>query len=388
MSRTRPPLEPWTEEVLFFEGDPYFKAVLDAIETAEHSVLFEVYIFNLDNIGKRVLESLAKAARRHVQVKVTIDGIGSPDWNHEFVDGLKTKGIEARIYHPFWTPFRPLRTPQVLSLPEKAKNLWKRFQRLNRRNHRKLIVVDDKTAFVGSFNVSDVHLAEFSGAKAWRDSGVLVRGRNVALLRDIFMHTWLPGRNRWFWRKMRKIGSRLSDVIRINVSLGLRRQSRYELIRRINTAQKRIWITNPYFVPERKILRALQAAGRRGIDVQIIVPEYPDVRFVKWAAQQFYKGLLQRGIKIFEFQGRIVHAKTLLIDEWASVGSSNFNHRSVLHDLELDVILNEEMSLKQLTAQFEMDLSQSQSFGKNQLDQTPLWQWLLGNIILRLRYWI
>lgn len=392
MSRVPPRLEPWSEEILYFEGDPYFQALIEAIDGAQSSILFEVYIFNLDRIGKRLLAALARAAARKVHVKVTVDGIGSPDWSSELVQELNQKGIETRIYHPFWQPFEsPFGNVQeqvLMTLPERLIKFWKRLQRLNRRNHRKLAVIDDSIAFVGSFNVSEVHLAEFSKDQAWRDSAVQVRGRNVVLLRDIFMHTWLPGRKRWFWRKMRKLGNRLSDLIRINVSLGLRRQFRSELIRRINTAKQRIWITNPYFVPERKIMSALQAAGRRGIDVRIIVPEHMDVRFMKWVARHVYTALLSRGIRFFEFKDRVVHAKTLIIDEWATVGSSNFNHRSLLHDLELDVVLNEEKSLVALKAQFEKDLARSNPFGKNQLDLIPAWQWVLGNIILRLRYWI
>ncbi len=423
MRRRRSPheltLEPWVEETLYFEGDDYFRDALAAIDEAQESVLLESYIFQFDGIGKRFLHALESAAARGVEVRILVDAIGSPHWNYPHLKKLGEHGIQAKVYHPirfdgpltyfagqygagtlkklrawtninwtfgdhrFWGLYGRMRL-----LINRIRAVWMKVQRINRRNHRKLLVVDNQIAFVGSFNISMVHSREFLHDRAWRDSGVRVKGSSVRFLRDLFFHAWLPGRKRWFWKKLSQSRDALVSLFRINVSMSSRRAFREQLIDRIEKAKARVWITNPYFVPEPRVLAALSQSGQRGVDVRILVPETPDVGFVKWAARHFYSGLISRNIRIFEYQGRVLHAKTLLVDEWAVVGSTNLNHRSLLHDLELDLILNEESSIRELAAQFEKDLVRSRELNSAWIKSVPTWQWILGRLVLTIKYWM
>ncbi|GAH09354.1 unnamed protein product, partial [marine sediment metagenome] len=153
--------------------------------------------------------------------------------------------------------------------------------------------------------------------------------------------------------------------------------------------KQRIWITNAYFVPDNVLLKRLRDAANNGIDVRILLPKKSDVMVMPWASSTFYYRLLKSGVKIFEYLPSMLHAKSLIIDNWALIGSSNLNHRSLLHDLEADIMLKSTESIKQLESDFLNDLTQSREV---ELDSwhiiRPLRQRLVGRMVLYMKYWI
>jgi cardiolipin synthase len=149
-----------------------------------------------------------------------------------------------------------------------------------------------------------------------------------------------------------------------------------------------LWITTPYFVPPKPLLRALTRAAERGVDVRLLVPARSDVFFMPWASGPFYLTLLQAGARVYQYLPRVLHAKTSLGDQWALVGSSNLNHRSILHDLELDILLTEEASLAQLAIAFEADLNESILLDLQTYERQSWWKRLISRVVLLFRVFL
>ncbi|MBU6153415.1 MAG: hypothetical protein KGP28_03845 [Bdellovibrionales bacterium] len=314
----------WAQEQIYFDHQGYFDSLLAAIASARHSIEVESYIFELDVTGLAVAKALLEAASRGVRVRVLVDGMGTWFTQEDLKRKFAGSHVQFRIYHPF----------SLFGIG---------YSHLNKRLHRKLWIIDHKVVFTGSFNVMGI---------PHRDTGVRLEGGPVGLLSDAFERLWSkdsrihPRRIRLGW-------------VRLNENKKMRRANLQDLTRRIREAKSRIWITNAYFVPPFFMLRALCRAGLRGVDVQLLLPARPDHRFMKRMAEAFYQTLLLSGVRVFEFEESFLHAKTILIDEWAMVGSTNLNHRSLIHDLELDVVLHQPRSKEMLGEQFKEDLSKS-----------------------------
>jgi cardiolipin synthase len=344
----------WTEEKLFFDHETYFRAFLEGIGSARKSVDVETYIFEPGPTGLRVLDALKEASARGVRVRLVVDGVGSWFWLGILRDALRGSRVELKVYRPV-SLFR-----------------WA-FSYLNRRLHRKTCVIDREVAFLGSFNITH---------RAHRDTGVRVRGPALREIEEAFLILW---EERFSGRK-RVLGQ--ASGIRLNLTRRLRAKRNQDLVRRIRESRRRVWITNAYFVPPWFLLRALCGAGLRGVDVRLLLPAEPDYRFMKWLSEASYRYLLLSGVRVFEYRARFLHAKSLLIDgAFASVGSTNLNHRSLMHDLEVDVELEGPESFRALEAAYLEDLNHSIEIrdydpGKDGWAMRLL-RWLVG----RLRYW-
>ncbi|MEW5853817.1 MAG: phospholipase D-like domain-containing protein [Myxococcota bacterium] len=379
----------WLREQVYDEGDGYFAALLDAVAAARHAVDLEAYIYRDDVLGRRVADALMDAARRGVRVRIMVDGFGSPGFAARFGPRLREAGVEARVHNPLPERFLLRHLPHS---PPLRRLVWL-FFRINRRNHRKVCVVDGRTAFVGSMNIAACHLREARGPHSWRDNGIRVDGPDVARLTWAFERTWHQA-----WplgeptRSRRRIltppgaaGSR--SLVRLALPGRPRRRLYRDLLRRMDAARRRIWVTSPYFVPRTGALRALMAAARRGVDVRILIPRKPDVRLAHLTASLFRRPLLHAGVRIFEYMPSVLHAKTLLIDDWATVGSSNFNHRSLIHDLEVDIVVASPPGRLALELQFQRDLERAE-----EITYVPWHQrWvelLVGRLLLMFRHWI
>jgi cardiolipin synthase A/B len=225
------------------------------------------------------------------------------------------------------------------------------------------------------------------GGEAWRDTGVRL---NHADLRDILQafesswaHTPIQERMRHFFRHIRT-----NPVIRLNNTWYRRRILYKNLLRRIKKCQRRIWITNAYFVPDNFLLRRLIEVARLGVDVRILLPQESDVSFMPWASQTFYERLLRSGARVFEYTSSILHAKTLILDDWMTIGSSNLNYRSLLHDLEVDVNVRLPGSKQVLEQQFLHDLAQAKEVHLEGRQKRPWYQHIIAWIALYLKYLI
>jgi len=378
------PTVTWERCEVINDGDLFFTVLAAAIDAATVSVDIEFYIFSTDQTGQWFFEVLARAARRGVVVRLLVDGIGSTAFARTYRERATAAGIRVRVFHELpwerWGWWRRRR-----SASEK-RSTWRRmFRRLNHRNHRKVCIIDNRTAFVGSFNVTKYHLVSEMGVAAWRDSGVIVEGSEVVILKNTFEDIWV-GRFQRLKRKIRRKRVKASPLVRLNVTGAQRRENYLDLLMRLLRARKRIWITNAYFVPDGSLLRVLSVVAREGIDVRILVPGFSDVVFIPWVTSAFHFGLLSAGVKIFEYRGSVLHAKTMVIDDWGLIGSSNLNHRSLLHDLEADIVVTDDGALNAMSEQFVADLGRSVEVTLQNWRQRPFLERLLGRVFLWFRY--
>jgi cardiolipin synthase len=175
-------------------------------------------------------------------------------------------------------------------------------------------------------------------------------------------------------------------MVRLNVSGRQRRESHLDLLVRIVGAQRRVWITNAYFVPDGSLLRVLAVVGRENVDVRVLVPGFSDVVFIPWVASALHLGLLRAGVRVFEYQRSVLHAKTMLIDDWGLIGSSNLNHRSLLHDLEADLVVPNENVRRSMEDQFLRDLEGAKEVTLENWRNRPLLERLIGRVLLWMRY--
>lgn len=367
-------------ESLYHQGDIYFDGLLEDIEAATSRIDLETYIFRIDRVGRRFVRALIRAAERGVRVRLMVDGVGLPFTSQNLPQMFDGSAVQIRIYHPIpWFFWHWKYTSQDRPLLRKLID-W--LINLNHRNHRKTCVIDNKIAWVGSFNICDCHLPVALGGEGWRDSAVKLLGVDIYPLTRAFEKAWHAH------RLMPPFPPWRDFPFRLNYTRYRRRLLLRDLIRRIERAQKRLWITNAYFVPDRLLLRKLAQAAHRGIDVRILLPERSDVFFMPWTSSVFYRQLLLTGVRIYEYQPAILHAKTIIIDDWMTVGSSNLNYRSLLHDLEVDVVLQQSSSKQNLASQFLADIKNAREISLASYPPRPWWQRWIAMLVLILERWL
>lgn len=382
---------PWDSERLVTDGDQWYDQQLAEIARARKWVEYEVYIFECDPLGRRVEEALAAAAARRVDVRLLVDGIGSATWVRTRARELIAAGVEVRVYHPPPWAILPFRWTRKLGWGDIVKPLrwW------NNRNHRKVCLIDRRIAWVGSFNVDGRHLRTLSGDAAWRDTGARVEGHGVRILERAFERSW---RVSWMLTRSRArpsfdLGTRrlhvpVGHLVRLNHGLRLRRRWRHDLCQRIGTAQRRVWISSAYFVPDRQLMYSLSLAAVSGADVRLLVPKRSDVWFMPLIARAFYDRLVRSGVKVHEYEPSMLHAKTVIVDDWCSVGSTNLNYRSFLHDLEADVVLTRAETRRELAESFLRDLERSSELTPATWVDHSWWQRWLGRFMLSAKHWM
>jgi cardiolipin synthase len=390
----------WDREQVFTDGDAWFDALLADCAAAEHVIDFETYIFARDALGERVAAALAAAAARGVAVRLLVDGVGAAPWVRPGGGALVRAGAAVRVWHPpLWVVFAPSRWPRLI-----LRRLWRAsaaMRRLNRRDHRKVCMIDGRIAWVGSFNVDGRHLRSLHGDAAWRDCGARVEGAGVPALARAFARAWrhawsmgprlLPPLLPLVMPLLPRAGTgsnrrREAGLVRLNDGLRVRRRNHADLIARIAAARRRVWITSPYFLPSAALLRALARAAANGADVRVVVPARADVVFMPWIAAAFAHRLAKLGVHMAEYLPGMIHAKTIVIDDWACVGSTNLNQRSWLHDLEADVVVTAPASRIALERAFAEDLARARPLGAG--PPRPSWQRLLGRLGLFFAYWL
>ncbi|TFZ01903.1 cardiolipin synthase ClsB [Ramlibacter humi] len=328
---------------LLENGEEFFPRVLARIAEARREVVIESFILFEDKVGLQLHEALVAAARRGVQVDITVDGWGSPDLSPHFISTLCEAGARLHVFDPGPRPFGF--RPKVL-----------------RRMHRKIVVVDGHIAFIGGINYSADHLGDY-GPEAKQDYAAEVEGPIVAEIHR-FAHAALAAGSRhnasrrwWRWRRQvrsapgqlpRAGTARAMLVTRDNGYHPSDIEHQYRIA--IRAARKRIVIANAYFFPGYRLIRDLRRAARRGVDVRLILQGTPDMAIVKVGASALYGHLAKAGVRIFEYCERPLHGKVALVDgEWATIGSSNLDPLSLQLNLEANVIIrdrgfNEELS--------------------------------------------
>lgn len=373
-----------TNECIYTQASAYFDSVLQAIGQAKRHIDMEVYIFKVDLIGKRIATALIAAAQRGVYVRILVDGMGIDLDFLSVAQKLKEAGVVIRIHRPL--PWHFKFWALSLSSTNRFQKFWYLLSYINQRNHRKLLIVDHHSIWLGSINISQKHLLPNQGGEHWRDTAISIHNMNTQPLNSALNLSWGSKKH----KAKKKLARQLSNTpFSLNFTRQLRFIKRNNLISRIATAHDNIWITNAYFLPDSKFLGALIAASKRGVDVRILLPRKSDIFFMPWIASCFYGELLDAKVRIYEYQTGILHAKTLVIDNWGSIGSSNLNQRSLRHDLEIDYALQLSSSTEQLTHDFLSDLNHSKELNNTGLYTKKPWQRYLGGLILILfSYWL
>jgi cardiolipin synthase A/B len=329
---------------LLRNGARIFPSMLSAIKAARKTINLEFYIYWDGEIGRTFAEALAERARAGVRVRVILDAVGSATMSQSLIDFLARNGIDLEWYHPL---------------------RWYTLSRANHRTHRKLLVVDGQVGFSGGVGIADEWLGDADAKNHWRDTVARVEGPVVTQMQFAFMDNWVKSRGELltgldYFPQLEPRGNRTAQVIKSSPSEG---SSTVKLLYIISivSARKSIYISNAYFVPDRDTVRALEGAVRRGVDVRVIVPgEYTDVPIVRHASRLMYDQLLRRGIRIFEYQPTMMHAKTMVVDGiWSTIGSSNFDDRSFRLNDEVNVNVYDEGIASQMEAMFMEDLGHS-----------------------------
>lgn len=321
---------------LLINGEEYFPKVFDAIRQAKHEILVETFILYEDKVGHELRDVLIEAARRGVQIDLTVDDYGTSDLSKEFTQAMIEAGIRLHLFDP---------TPRLLGM------------RVNilRRLHRKLVVVDAKEAFVGGINFSVDHLAS-SGADSKQDYAVLVRGPIVHDVRYTCLQL-LHGRRKAKQLTHKTNASAKTAEGNVRMLLAVRdniihtKDIERHYMRAINSAKERLVIANAYFFPGYRLLRALRLAAQRGVKVILILQGQPDMAWVSACSRLLYGYLLHRGVVIYEYCQRPLHGKVALADsEWVTVGSSNLDPLSLALNLEANLVIeNKEFNQKLFT---------------------------------------
>ncbi|NPC55213.1 cardiolipin synthase ClsB [Caenimonas soli] len=320
---------------LLENGEEFFPRVFACIANASKEVVLETFILFEDKVGLQLHQVLIAAARRGVQIDLTIDGFGSPDLSDDFIGSLIDVGVRIHVFDP-------------------VKRLLGWRVNVLRRMHRKIVVIDGEVAFVGGINYSADHLADF-GPAAKQDYSVEIHGPLVAEIHR-FTHMALAQGHRYqrprqWWRNRSSVRNNVQGqphvgtaaatlVIRDNGHHQGDIEKHYRIA--IRAARKRVIIANAYFFPGYRFMRELRRAARRGVDVRLILQGEPDMPIVKIAASMLYRTLLGAGVRIYEYCERPLHGKVALMDdEWATVGSSNLDPLSLSLNLEANVIIRD-----------------------------------------------
>ena len=350
---------------LLENGEAFFPAVFAAIRAARIEVILETFILFEDKVGRELHAVLLEAAQRGVRVDVMVDGFGSCDLTPGFVGSLTAAGVRVRTFDP------------------RSRILGIRFNVL-RRMHRKLVIVDAQSAFVGGINFSADHLADF-GPQAKQDYAVELEGPIVADIHHFAAAAIHPAgrRERWLRRAVpaapatrpRWAGATEAIfVTRDNVNHRNDIERHYRAA--IRSARKRVVIANAYFFPGYRLLRELRRAARRGVDVRLILQGEPDMAIVKQAAMMLYEHLQRDGVKIHEYCERPLHGKVAVVDDdWSTVGSSNLDPLSLSLNLEANVILRDAAFATQLCERLESLIEhQCRQIARAPAPKWRLWQ--------------
>ena len=341
---TGAPLSEGNRVDILCNGVEIFPSMLAAIKSAKKTINLEFYIYWDGEIGRTFAEALAERARAGVQVKVILDSVGSATMSRQLTDFLTRNGVDVEWYHPL---------------------RWYTLSRFNHRTHRKLLIADGRVGFSGGVGIADNWLGDADSRDHWRDTVARVEGPVVTQMQFGFMDNWVKSRGELltgldYFPEVERAGDQVTQVIKSSPSEG---SSTVKLLYIISivSATKSIYISNAYFVPDRDTIRALEGAVRRGVDVRVIVPgEETDVPIVRQASRIHYERLLRRGIRIFEYQPTMMHAKTMVVDGmWSTIGSSNFDDRSFRLNDEVNVNVYNAGTAQRMEEIFFEDLARS-----------------------------
>jgi len=355
----------------YHDGPAAFAAKLAAIRAARHHIHLEYFIFQPDALGREFLDVLTEKAKQGVEVRLVYDAMGSHRLHRWMLRDLRSAGGRCGSF----LPLDPLR---------------RRIQ-INMRNHRKILVIDGQVAFTGGLNVGDEYLGLVPRFGWWRDTHLRITGPAVAGLQRVFTEDWdfaageaLEGRP--YFAEPEPDAERPAGAIDCTAQViqsgpdqeikGIREVFFAAILR----ARKRLWIASPYFVPDAALRDALMLAGYQGVDVRLLGQFHPDKWVPYFAARYYWADVLEAGVKVYQYTRGMMHAKVMVVDgEWATVGTANFDNRSMHLNFEVNCLFYTPAVVAELEAAFRRDLADSIQLNRDVYQQRPFAGRLIEN---------
>ena len=337
-------------------GSDTFKALFAALEGAQNHIHLEFFIFHYDMIGQDILNLLICKAAEGVKVRVLVDGLPNRSLSKRFGE-LRKVGVEAQGFYPVRFPF---------------------FSRhLNLRNHRKIVIVDGRVGFIGGLNVGDEYLSRNKKIGFWRDTFLKLEGDSVNFLQTVFLNDWNGVTNQdinglSYYPRSEHIGAQMTQIAATGPDSDWGSMLQIFFVA-LTSAEKRIYIETPYFIPDEASVMALKTAALSGLDVRIILQGIPDHRITYWASHSYVEELLELGVRIYRYQKGILHAKVLILDgKIGVVGSTNFDIRSFSLNFEISAFIYDYKFAQRLEHDFRQDLADSEEISLEEYKQRSL----------------
>jgi len=322
-------------------GDEIFPSMLEAISSAKKEISFLTFVYWQGDVANKFAAAFSKKAREGLEVRVLLDSYGAFPMRNELVQQMKDSGVQV-----VW--FRPL----------KRWKIWK----LDNRTHRKVLICDNEVAFTGGVGIAEEWEGDARNKNEWRDTHFRIKGPAIQGIKAAFIENWIEAGNKLELQESEETvypssGSTKIQTVRTSASV---RWSDIVLLYKalIHSAKESILIQTAYFNPDKELVELLAAKSREGLKVQIIIPgDHTDQRLTKIIAGESFEDLLEAGVEIFYYQKTMMHAKIILIDdELSCIGSANFNHRSMLKDDEINLVMIDKLVNNELKNHFKDDL--------------------------------
>lgn len=353
-------LYPENDVELFNSGEPLFEALFRDLSRARHYIDLQFYIIAADKLGERLADILIERVKAGVKVRVIYDYIGSyGNAGQALFRRLKREGAEVHSFFRIGNPGQ--------------------IQRLNWRNHRKVVVIDGSLGYIGGFNVAERYLGNKETGRVWRDLMARLSGPVVAGLRNQFAIDWNFMGQPLITDPVHPMEMEAVDAVRnVHAQIlpsgptGRWPSASYLFFRAITAAKRRVWIQTPYFLPGDELMRALQCAALSGVDVKVMTPRKADSRLLTHASASFVEECLLAGIKVFFYEAGMLHSKMLLVDDdFSTLGSTNFDYRSFEHNFEENIVMYSPEVSRRLSEMFREDLSRCTTTSLSKWSRRP-----------------
>ncbi|NLW52678.1 MAG: cardiolipin synthase [Tissierellia bacterium] len=343
---------------LYYWGEEKFLALIEDIQNAKRTIDIQYYIFRTDKIGRLILNELKKKIKEGVQVRFLYDALGSRTARKKYFKQLEQMGAQVVSFFP-----------SVLGIIN---------FRINYRNHRKLVIIDDTVGYIGGFNVGDDYLGE-SKMGPWRDTHIRVEGGAILGLKLRFLKDWYyaSGEEPNLERDLEPVFSGQGQSATQVISSGpdtMNANIKNAIIYMINSANEKIYIQSPYLVPDHAVYEALKIALLRGVEVNIMIPKKPDHAVVHWCSMSFARDLAGHGANIYAYHNGFLHAKVIFIDDMVStVGTTNLDERSFMLNFETNMVIYDKDINAQLTKQYMIDINDSELLTVEKFKNRPIY---------------
>ena len=346
---------------IYTDGHALFDQMKEDLRNAKSYIHLEYYVLKLDKLGSEIVDILQQKAEEGLEVKILYDAVGSKTVHKSKFKNFQEAGGQVEAFFQAKIPLINFR--------------------LNNRNHRKILVIDGMTGYVGGFNIGDEYLGLDENFGYWRDTHLRVKGDGVDALQLSFIHDWNSQSHREqleFNDKYFPDNAKQGGDVPMQIALGAPSDNWHQIefgyMKMIMNAKESIYMHSPYFIPDKGYINALRIAAKAGVDVRLIIPNKPDHIFVYWATITSVAQLIRDGVKVYTYENGFIHSKMMIIDdEVASVGSSNMDIRSFELNFEINAFMYDANIVKELKAAFIEDMKVSKELTEERYEQRSNW---------------